>query len=98
MSMTPGSPPPAPAPILIGVIYDFPQADGGASVEEALYLGMAEVASTGRIDRPFELVARQARGLPAGTAHDVEKTYAELVDTGVQAVVGPSISDNGLII
>jgi len=98
MSMTPGSPPPAPAPILIGVIYDFPQADGGASVEEALYLGMAEVASTGRIDRPFELVARQARGLPAGTAHDVEKTYAELVDTGVLAVVGPSISDNGLII
>ena len=45
MSMTPGSAPPPAAPILIGVLYDFPQADGGASVEEAIRLGMAEVAS-----------------------------------------------------
>jgi branched-chain amino acid transport system substrate-binding protein len=44
------------------------------------------------------LVARQARGLPGGSAHDVETTYAELVDRGVVAVVGPSISDNGLIV
>ena len=98
MSMTPGSAPPAPAPILIGVIYDFPQADGGASVEEAIHLGLAEVSASGRLDRPFELVARQARGLPGGSAHDVETTYAELVDSGVLAVVGPSISDNGLIV
>jgi ABC-type branched-subunit amino acid transport system substrate-binding protein len=98
MSMTPGSAPPPAAPILIGVLYDFPQAVGGASVEEAIRLGIAEVAATGRIDRPVELLARQARGLPGGTAHDVETTYAELVDAGVLAVVGPSISDNGLIV
>jgi Periplasmic binding protein len=98
MSMTPGAAPPPAAPILIGVLYDFPQADGGASVEEAIRLGMAEVAKTGRIDREFELVARQARGLPGGTAHHVETTYAELVDRGVLAVIGPSISDNGLIV
>ncbi len=98
MSMTPGTPPPPAAPILIGVLYDFPQADGGASVEEAIALGLAEVTRTGRIDRSFELVPRHARGLPGGTAHDVEKTYAELVDAGVLAVVGPSISDNGLIV
>jgi len=98
MSMVPGSAPPPAAPILIGVLYDFPQADGGASVEEAIRLGLAEVAATGRIDRPFELLARQARGLPGGTEHDVKRTYAELVDHGVLAVVGPSISDNGLIV
>ncbi|HXQ75834.1 MAG TPA: ABC transporter substrate-binding protein [Acidimicrobiales bacterium] len=98
MSMTPGTAPPAPAPILIGVLYDFPQADGGASVEEAIRLGLDEVAASGRIDRPFELLPRQARGLPGGTAHDVETNYAELVDHGVLAVVGPSISDNGLIV
>jgi ABC-type branched-subunit amino acid transport system substrate-binding protein len=98
MSMTPGAAPPKAAPILIGVLYDFPQADGGASVEEAIRLGMAEVTATGRIDRDFELVARQARGLPGGTAHDVESTYGELVDRGVLAVIGPSISDNGLIV
>ena len=98
MSMVPGSAPPAPAPILVGVLYDFPQADGGASVEEAIRIGLSEVAASGRIDRPFELVARHARGLPGGTAHDVEVNYAELVDHGVLAVVGPSISDNGLIV
>jgi hypothetical protein len=96
--MTPGAAPPAPAPILVGLLYDFPQADAGASVEEALRLGWAEVAATGRLDRPIELVTRHARGLPGGTAHDVEMNYGELVDHGVLAVVGPSISDNGLIV
>jgi branched-chain amino acid transport system substrate-binding protein len=98
MSMVPGTAPPPAAPILIGVLYDFPQGDGGASVEEAIRLGIDEVASSGRIDRSFELIPRQARGLPGGTAHDVETTYGELVDLGVLAVVGPSISDNGLIV
>ncbi|HUY21427.1 MAG TPA: ABC transporter substrate-binding protein [Acidimicrobiales bacterium] len=86
------------APILVGVLYDFPQADGGALFEDAVRVGLDEVAATGRLDRPVELVARHARGLPAGTAHDVERAFAELVDTGVLAVLGPSISDNGLIV
>jgi branched-chain amino acid transport system substrate-binding protein len=88
----------APAPILIGVLYDFPQADGGAMFEEAVRLGLAEVSAGGRLDRPVELVSRQAHGLPAGTAHDVERTFAALVDAGVLAILGPSISDNGLIV
>jgi len=86
------------APVLIGVLYDFPQGDGGALFEEAVRLGLDEVAATGRLDRPVELVGRQARGLPAGSAHDVERTFADLVDQGVLAVLGPSISDNGLIV
>jgi len=81
-------------PILVGVLYDFPQADGGAGFEEALRLGIAEVV----LDRPVELVPRQARGLPMGTAHDVERCFAALVEAGVLAVVGPSISDNGLLV
>jgi len=98
MSMVPGAAPPPTAPVLIGVLYDFPQGDGGASVEEAIRLGLAEVEASGRIDRPVEHLAHQARGLPGGTAHDVETTYAALVEAGVLAVVGPSISDNGLIV
>jgi branched-chain amino acid transport system substrate-binding protein len=81
-------------PILVGVLYDFPQADGGAGFEEAVRLGIAEVV----LDRSVELVPRQARGLPAGTAHDVAARYEELREAGVLAIVGPSISDNALVL
>lgn len=87
-----------PAPILIGVLYDFPQADGGASFEEAVRLGFGEAGTSGRIDRPVELVTRHARGLPSGSAHEVATTFAALADLGVLASIGPSISDNGLIV
>lgn len=86
------------APLLVGVLYDFPQAHGGAVFEEALKLGIGDVSATGRLDRPVQLVSRQAKGLPAGSAHDVERCFCELVDEGALAVVGPSISDNGLIV
>ncbi|MHB8671367.1 MAG: ABC transporter substrate-binding protein [Acidimicrobiales bacterium] len=89
---------PAAAPILIGVLYDFPQGDGGEAFETAIRLGLDDVAGTGRIDRPVELVSRHVSGLPSGTAHGVEGAFADLVATGVLAVVGPSISDNGLIV
>ncbi len=83
---------------MVGVLYDFPQHDGGASVEEAISLGISEVAAKGRLDRPVALVARQAHGLPAGTIHDVERCFAELAAEGVLAIVGPAVSDNGLVV
>ena len=92
------NPPSGADPILVGVLYDFPQADGGALFEDALRLGIDEVAGTGRLDRPVELLARQARGLPAGTAHHLAHTFAELDEAGALVVLGPSISDNGLIV
>src|SRR5581483_12431628 len=82
------------APLLVGILYDFPQHDGGASFEEAVREGLQEVD----LDRPVELVPRQAAGLPGGTAHDVRRNFDELVDTGVLAIIGPSISDNGLLV
>ncbi|MBV8296038.1 MAG: ABC transporter substrate-binding protein [Acidimicrobiia bacterium] len=82
------------APLLVGILYDYPQHDGGASFEEAVRQGLAEV----ELDRPVELVARQAAGLPGGTAHDVHRNFDELVGAGVLAVIGPSISDNGLLV
>jgi branched-chain amino acid transport system substrate-binding protein len=92
------NPPSTPAPILVGVLYDFPQIDGGALFEDAVRIGIDEVAASGRLDRPLELVPRHAQGLPAGTAFDVEKTFAELVDAGVLVILGPTVSDNGLIV
>ena len=44
------------SPIRVGLLYDFPQGDG--TFEAALQLGIDEVAATGRLDRPFEFVAR----------------------------------------
>jgi branched-chain amino acid transport system substrate-binding protein len=90
--------PPTPAPVVIGVLYDFPQADGGASFEEALRLGLATVETQGLLDRGVELLSVAAKGLPAGTAHDVEQCFARLIDAGALVAVGPSISDNGLIV
>jgi branched-chain amino acid transport system substrate-binding protein len=80
----------------VGVLYDFPQADGGALFEDALRLGLA----SGRraFDRPVELVSVHARGLPSGTAREVERGFEQLAEAGALAVVGPSISDNALVV
>ena len=87
----------SPSPALVGVLYDFPQADKGALFEESLRLGIEEISATGRLDRPVDLLARHSNGLPAGTAIDIERDFASLVDAGALVVVGPSVSDNGLI-
>ncbi len=82
------------APIRIGLLFDFPQPDDGDSFATAVGLGLDTVA----LDRPFELVRELAAGLPAGTAFDVEQKFASLDGQGVLAIVGPSITDNGLIV
>ena len=87
-----------PDPVLVGVLYDFPQADGGALFEESVRLGIDEVAASGRLDRAVELLPKQSRGLPAGTARHIERSFAELEDAGALVVLGPSVSDNGLIV
>lgn len=86
-----------PAPIKVGLLFDFPQADGGASFEEAVRLGLDEIAAAGRLDRPVEFETRLARGLPLGTEREVVTAFGELDDAGVLLILGPSISDNGLI-
>ncbi len=83
-------------PIRVGLLYDYPQADG--LFAESVRIGIDEVAATGRLDREIELVERQTRGLPAGSEQDVKRGFAELDDEGVIAIIGPSISDNALIV
>jgi ABC-type branched-subunit amino acid transport system substrate-binding protein len=82
-------------PVRIGLFYDFPQGD--STFEDALRLGVDEVAATGRLDRAFEFVPQAARGLPAGSEHEVVEAYTALCNAGVVAIVGPAISDNALI-
>jgi branched-chain amino acid transport system substrate-binding protein len=86
------------APVRIGVLNDFPSADGGKATETALGLGFDDVRATGRLDREIELVSCDVAGLPTGSEHDVTVGFGSLVDAGCLLVIGPAISDNGLIV
>ncbi|MCJ7436382.1 MAG: ABC transporter substrate-binding protein [Acidimicrobiia bacterium] len=86
------------APVRIGVLNDFPSADGGKATETALHLGFDDVRTTGRLDREVELLSCDVAGLPMGSEHDVTVGFQSLADAGCLLVIGPAISDNGLIV
>ncbi len=87
---------PAALPIRIGLLYDFPQM--GDLLAKSLRAGIDEVAASGRIDREIELIERQSRGLPGGSEAEVVRAFDELDNEDVVAIIGPSISDNALIV
>lgn len=89
---------PGAAPVRLGLLYDFPQGDGGALFEAAVRLGLDDVAGAGRLDRDVELVPRHVAGLPMGSEHEVVAGFRELDAAGCLLILGPSISDNGLIV
>ena len=82
----------------LGFLYDFPQGDGGRYFEDGVRLGLVEQRTEERLGEAIEFVSRQADGLPGGSAESVIANFDELVAEGVAAIVGPSISDNGLIV
>jgi ABC-type branched-subunit amino acid transport system substrate-binding protein len=88
---------PEPDPIIVGLLFDFPQGDGGDSIETAVRMGLEDAVAGGGLDRPVTFVRELSRGLPLGSAAALERSFASLVHADVLAVVGPSISDNGLI-
>src|SRR3954454_12741939 len=83
-------------PVRIGLFYDYPQGDD--TFTKALRLGFDEVAATGRIDRDLEFVEKAVPGLPSGSEAGVVRGFEELVADDVVAIIGPSISDNALIV
>lgn len=83
-----------PDSVKIGLLFDFPQPND--SFERSLRVGLDEVGGAG--DREIELISEAVRGLPFGSEHAVREGYRALVEAGVLAVVGPSISDNALIV
>src|SRR5579859_1322680 len=89
---------PGAAAIRIGFLYDFPQGDGGDHFEEAVRLGIDEVAAGGGLDRDVEFLRVEATGLPMGTEHNIVGAFRDLELAGCVAIIGPSISDNGLIV
>jgi len=61
-------------------------------------LALADVAAGGRLDREIEFVQESAPGLPHGSAAEVERAFHRLVERGVLAIIGPAVTDNGLVV
>jgi branched-chain amino acid transport system substrate-binding protein len=84
-------------PVKIGMVFDFHQPDGGQYHADGLRLGLDEVDAEGRLGRPVEIELVQADGLPGGSAEAVIEAMAGLVEHGASVIVGPTISDNGIV-
>ncbi len=78
----------------IGVLHDFRRADGGASFEWAVRLGIDAVDRQGRLPAPLELVHMPAHG----GDDSLERAFARLVDEGVLAMLGPALTDGALAV
>ncbi|HZJ26940.1 MAG TPA: ABC transporter substrate-binding protein [Acidimicrobiia bacterium] len=84
------------AAILVGVLHDHMQPGYEERFTQMVQLGLDAVGT--RLDRPVELVHVPAAGLPRGTAHAVREAFGQLEARGVVAILGPAISDNGIVV
>jgi branched-chain amino acid transport system substrate-binding protein len=82
-------------PVLVGVLLDH--AGGGGTMLETASLAVDELVASGRLDRGIRFVEEAAAALPAGSAGAVEAAFERLVDQRVVAILGPAITDNGLV-
>lgn len=80
--------------IRVGVIHDYPSADGGDIFHRAMRMGMDEVLAGDRLGDDVEIVTAIAPGTPRASTESVCAAYSELVAGDVLAVVGPAISDS----
>jgi len=86
----------SPEPITVGVLLDHPGPESPMIGEVRRVL--ADATASGRLDRPVTLVTESANGLPGGTAAAVAAGFDRLVSQDVLAVLGPSITDNALVV
>ncbi len=77
----------------IGLLFDYPQGDGGDGLEHAVRLGLQ--ASGADLDA-ISFARCETLGHPSGTVESVTAGFDRLVAEGVDLIVGPSISDNCL--
>jgi ABC-type branched-subunit amino acid transport system substrate-binding protein len=83
--------------VAAGILRDHPAA-GGDAFARALRLAVDDVRAACRLTHDVALIEEQADGLPRGTAGAVEDAFARLVARGVVAIIGPAITDNGLVV
>ena len=85
-----------PSPIRVGFFYDFPQGDG--TFEDAVRLGLAEVADSGRLDREFEFVPQARADCRPGANAKWSRASRRCSTKASRVIIGPAISDNALIV
>jgi len=83
--------------IAVGILRDHPTG-GGDAFARVVRQAFADVRAVGRLVHDAELVEEQADGLPRGTPESVEAAFGRLAARGVVAIIGPAISDNGLVV
>lgn len=85
-------------PFRLGVLIDLPDHPGLSDAwPDAIQLACDEVNARGLLERPVELVVREVYAQPWASAHQLIKTYRELVEEhDVMGVIGPMTSDNCL--
>ena len=88
-------------PIKIGYLMDFRlPPDYPQTMRDDLIkpfeLVFAEALQQKIIDRPIQIVYREAEGLPKGSVKAVIDAYGELVEEGCLLVYGPNITDNAV--
>lgn len=86
-------------PIKVGYLMDFalpPQfpEEMKADFTRCFDLIFAEALASGVLDRPVQMVYREAEGLPKGSVKAVIDAFGALVDEGCLVVFGPHITDN----
>ena len=88
------------AKLRIGVLHDFPAADGGVAFERNARRGMQPLFDTERLPDDIEFVHATGLGtpLPGGSAANVVNAFDELVANNVIGIIGPAISDNAITI
>jgi ABC-type branched-subunit amino acid transport system substrate-binding protein len=90
-------------PIKLGILQDFTitRASGYDTQQDfldAFSLVFRDAHESGLLDRPVELVERNANGLPIGNVKSVIDAFGDLVDEGCLAVFGPHISENTIVL
>jgi hypothetical protein len=84
------------APIVVGILADRPGPESPLVGEIRRITD--EAVKTGRIDRPVQFESEAAEGLPTGSAAAVAAGFERLVARQPLIVLGPSVTDNGLVV
>ena len=87
----------APA-VRVGFLSDLPSGEGLAQCLDPIILAFEDAMLEGRLDRPTEILATHARGLPYGTAETVVLAFLDLVERGCAIVLSTGVTNNALVL